>query len=198
MRQFFIYLIVLCGLCFQEPIIAVSRFKNKVPVARFINRNATAREGNLRDGASRHEEFALLHPKTSPHHESDRPCPAIDQKIVNDAEVLLAIVDFVTGDRNGAAQVRIGAGKISAVRTGPQQILAAHWQNRVRRRKRIVFGARERRLQNVFVVVDSGDQCGTHQRRFMQARRVLRNHDVTHRPILIVEIKIDSAAGQTF
>src|SRR5687768_7235635 len=59
--QFFMCVIVLGGLCVQEAIIAVSSRENKVPMGEFVNRDAAARERDLRNRRRWHKKFAFLH-----------------------------------------------------------------------------------------------------------------------------------------
>src|SRR6476469_6653047 len=163
----------------------------------FVDGNVAACEGNLRDSGSRNEEFAFLHAETAADQESDRPGAAIDQKIVNDAEMLFAVIDFVTGDGEGAADVRISGSETVRRGTAAHQVLPANGDYGAGGRQTFAFGARQRDVKDAFFVVYFTDRRRAEQRGFVKARRMLRSHDMSNGPVLVVEIKVDDAAGKT-
>src|SRR4051812_14859202 len=87
--------------------------------------DAAAGKGNLGDGGNGNEEFPFLHSKSAADQKCDGPCFAVEEKIVNDAKMLFAVIDFVTGNRDGAAQVGICGSEMLRNGRAAQGVLAA-------------------------------------------------------------------------
>lgn len=162
----------------------------------FSNRNPPRGKGNLPDTADRHEKFRLPHPETAPDQKCNLPCPRINQEIMNDSQMLIAIVQFIAADRARAAQMRIDMRAIPPGRRRTHQVLPANRRHLRSRRKARALRARQPHGDKILAIINSLHQRRIEQLTPVQARRMLRNHDIPDGPILVIEIKIENPASQ--
>ncbi len=126
------------------------------------------------------EEFVFAAAETAADQECDGPGFCVDEEIVNDAEVLFRIVNFVARDSRGAAEMRIARCRSGVARAEAQFVLAANGQETRGQWEGLGFGFADVYMQNIFTAIDLADGGGVQENRFLKAGWVLGTNNFPH------------------